>query len=269
MEAMMKNMYKLGFFLFGLAATMMFLVQPAQAILVSAIEPVVDIGPDGSRAVKIEAFKETSYMWLPFADPIDTSIHSEVTVAFDLYRTVSPGHDLYWMWTDADDSSFYEWSEPLWGAQWDIDQRTYPYGWFNEGGTGGTTVSAGTVYGAYTHVSLTLDFEDSLASASYYGSDMEPVAINGIYDLLYGFDITLLGLDDYDSSDIVWIDNFIVTGSKIYDSQGFENFDLGALHGQDGWVTHDEAGVVPEPSTILLVGSGLLGIVGFYRRRRR
>ncbi len=72
----------------------------------------------------------------------------------------------------------------------------------------------------------------------------------------------------YGGADVVWIDNFRIFGSDIYNSNGFEDFDIGSLNDQDGWVAASGNGVVPEPGTAMLFGLGIIGLAGISRRKR-
>ncbi len=69
--------------------------------------------------------------------------------------------------------------------------------------------------------------------------------------------------------DVAYIDNLSIFGSTIYDSFGFDDFEYGALQGQensygDRW----DAGMstVPVPAAVWLLGTGLLGLLGLRRK---
>ena len=94
-------------------------------------------------------------------------------------------------------------------------------------------------------------------------------------------DSTLVGtLSDGDTDDggsgenIAWLDTFDLTPyASLID--GAETITIDTVLSGDGWsldyseftLSDDGTAPVPEPSTILLMGVGLLGLVGFNRKR--
>ena len=73
-------------------------------------------------------------------------------------------------------------------------------------------------------------------------------------------------LSNLSEGDILYIDNFVITGSDIYNSEGFEKFNLGSLNGQGGWLAGNETTSVPEPFTPLLLGASLFGLAWMRRQ---
>ncbi len=243
----------------------------------------IAIGPNGTQNVKLtvgNTLGDFDYMWLDLGGPIDLATHPVVTVQFDTYRYnwgLTPGrtlHNMYWGWVDADDSVLVQYDTTpntygtTWGAYWDINNQTYPFGWFDY-----NAYHANTVLDDYATITLEWNTTTGMASAWYDGSIIllntpinEPLT-----DLLRGYDITLNhGSDTGAGTDMIWIDNFQIMGSDIY-STDFESFDLGNLDGQQGWVSGDRtvAAAVPEPSSLLLVAIGLGGATMRRIRSRR
>ena len=85
-----------------------------------------------------------------------------------------------------------------------------------------------------------------------------------------GWDITLHhGADTGYGPDVVWIDNFVISGSDIYNAQGFDQFTEGLVNGQDGWRAGTERRDprCPSPRPPCLLGLGLAGLARAGRRR--
>lgn len=241
----------------------------------AGVAPQVAIGPDGSRAIKLEVgdvVGDGSWMWLPFATPIDLSVHPVITVSFDIYRDWAVGghQQLVWGWVTSNDQWVYPDLDPSWGIEEVYGPYfTYPFGFYEY-----ADYHAYTVFDDYATITLQWDFANGLATASYDGGY---ILINTPFttsvDTLYGWDISLNNVYDTGDGageDIVWIDNFVITGSDIYNSNGFEGFTLGDLNGQDGWTATSGSGEpVPVPATMLLLGSGMIGLAGVRRRVRK
>ena len=245
--------------------------------LALGVPPEVAIGPNGSKAVKLEVgatVGDGSWMWMPFATPINTSAHSIITVSFDIYRDWGVGghQQLAWGWVNESDQwqYFVNGMKPSFGVEERYGPyRTYPFGFFEY-----HEYHANTVFDSYANITLEWNIAEGLATATYDGSTiLLNTPIENLPDVLYGWDISLnnaYDTGDGAGGDIVWIDNFIVTGSDIYNSYGFENFDLGDLNGQDGWIaTKGDGTPIPEPATMLLLGSGLFGLAGFRKKFRK
>lgn len=240
--------------------------------------PEVATDPLGGQAVKLHVgttFGDRSWMWLPLADPIQVADHNAITVRFDIYRydygpTPEPyTQNLFWMWVDENDLALAvtDGMMPSWGAQWDLSRTTYPFGW-DDG-----RPDRPTIFGDYATVEMTWDLDTMTASSMYDGMNVNFEPIFNVPDTIEGFDITLEhGSDTGRGPDSVWIDNFEIIGSDIYNSYGFENFEPGPLHGQDGWVGGTElgpGGTVPEPCTAFATALGVSAVAAALRRRIR
>lgn len=249
-------------------------------VFASGFVPVVDIDPFAAdnQAVKLEVgptLGDGSWLWLKLDEAIDTGVHQVVTVEFDILRDSIDGlQQLVFGWVDQND--YWTDMQPVGGAQESYGpDQTYPFAWFNDEYA---SYHANTVYNDWAHMELQWDFVNNLASAWYDGtqvSGVDPsldpsVPIINPQALLYGFDISLNTGNNttHAGGDIVWIDNFIISGSPIYSANGFESFEIGSIDGQDGWVGSKGDGIppVPEPSTLVLFCLGLLGIAGIGKR---
>lgn len=237
-----------------------------------APEVVVDPFDPFNKVVKLEVGSvvgDGSWMWLPLTTPIDTSVHKVVTVSFDIYTdSIGENQQLAWGWVDQNDQWSYNTQSFKEGSG--LQERygpdnVYPFLW-NEY----ADYHANTVFGDYATLEIQWDFENRKASAWYDGS---AVLLNGAFhgdtpliDTLYGYDISLNNTYGPDG-DIIYIDNFMITGSEIYDSLGFQNFALGSLNGQDGWIaTSGDGQPVPLPATMVLFGFGLAVLAGIRKK---
>ncbi len=212
----------------------------------AGVMPAIATDPQGDKAIRLEVgtvLGDMSWIWLPFESALDTGQHPVVTVSFDVYRYDYAGsssatnwnHNLFWAWTDENDEAlvpttepgFPKPSSPTWGAQWDVSAETYPFGWYAPY----DALTAGTAFGRYANVTLIWDFAGGKASASYDGKAVAtdvPIDVP-LGGLLMGWDITLHhGADTGYGPDVVWIDNFVISGSDIYNAQGFDQFTEGA-----------------------------------------
>ncbi|NLN38474.1 MAG: PEP-CTERM sorting domain-containing protein [Smithella sp.] len=64
----------------------------------------------------------------------------------------------------------------------------------------------------------------------------------------------------------VYLNNFVITGSDIYNSNGFQDFNIGNLSVQEGGLAGNESSSVPEPATSMLLGPGLPGVISLRKK---
>ncbi|MBU1055838.1 MAG: VPLPA-CTERM sorting domain-containing protein [Proteobacteria bacterium] len=241
-------------------------------------QPQVVIDPlnSGNKVVQIQVEKPDDYSWIfiPFNENVVPSYdqHHSLTVSFDIYRPYDLNQEwLWWSWDSDGDASI----DPNYGGQ---DQwGTYPF----IGKV--TTNTSATIFDRWVNLKMVWDlFENpqpymsseytgdihGYVSSWYDGTQIDinyPLIINnsnsikGYFFGLYGFN---------NEFDIIYLDNLIIEGSPIYDSQGFEDFELGNLDGQDNWQTSAPP-AVPIPASLFLLGSGILGLAGIRRQIKR
>jgi hypothetical protein len=247
----------------------------------------------------VNGIGDASWMWRDFGDPIDTTAaHPIITVSFDMFLAAGYSQRMFYGFVDetdnlitTDNDYLYGSNDPYYGV---VEQdKTLPLGW-SDADPGYININSpidyqvNTIIGDWVNVTLQWEFNKEISTYPYTGyvsawydtdSSGNPVAVvlnlpidaveNKRAETLNGWDFTLFGIDAL-GLDTVLIDNLVITGSDIYNSLGFENFELGLLSGQDGWLAGTERGVsvIPEPTTMLLFGAGLLGIAGASRRRK-
>lgn len=219
-----------------------------------------------NRVVKfvVDAAGDQSWARIPLL-PFDPTDHASVKVSFDVYR-VRAATD--WM------AEWFNWSWgndgllPFYGGQYQPDLTsaaiTYPFV-----GAGYTTGTTPTVFDQYVNVTLIWDIVNGYISSSYAGGQVDinqPLTSQGT--LWRDFMFSLDHLSGVSEGDTVYLDNFLIEGSDIYNSFGFDNFALGGLAGQNGWIAGNDVGAVPEPGSLLLLCSGVLGLA-FWRRRAK
>lgn len=195
-------------------------------------EPVVQTTVvEGRQAVKMEV-PDVQGAWssMDIAIPTVTVTGNEiVTVSYDIFHPLNQEGKIQNLWWWWWDSG-----EPTYGLQWD-QGSTYPHGW-NPGSS-----SAPNVYGQWTNVTMVWDFTQMKAYSWYNGTLVDNgIPITNISQLT-GWSIYLA----HDAAtgtggDVAYIDCFCISVQNI-----------------------------PEPGSMLALGSGFLGLIGFAIRRRR
>lgn len=160
-----------------------------------------------------------------------------IMVTFDIFRQMSyptRAQNLWWWWWDA--------GEPTYGLQWDSGGsqpfQTLPHGW-NPGAS-----STSTVFYQFATIKMVWDFSSDKAYSWYDGVLIDDgIPINNISSLS-GWTINLShDLPTGTGWDTVLIDNFSITSSVPQPTP------------------------IPVPAAVLLLGSGLIGLVGYGRKR--
>jgi len=133
----------------------------------------------------------------------------------------------------------------------------------------GVTSGEWVAYNAWANVATINDFDFDFNGAYFTGAWNDGLNINiqGLNDgnLLYDqtFQVNTSGPTWYAA-------NFIGVDQLVFSSFGgiyHQGLNGGGTHFAMDDFTYNETAPVPEPSTILLLGAGLLGLVGFNRKR--
>ncbi len=127
----------------------------------------------------------------------------------------------------------------------------------------------GTIYG-----SGTASVVDTFISVNQYGYDIDLLSVSGLNVPLDAgsYWLNLQNATDLQGNPIYWDDNSGVgcTGDGNDGScpSLASNNSVGTLSSEAFDITGSSGGQVPEPSSILLLGSGVFGVLGLLRRQR-
>jgi hypothetical protein len=251
------------------AVLIIFFVLP---ICTAFAAPTIAISPNGSPAVRLDVttFGEASFIFKPFGENLAAPGRNEnVTVQFDIYRSGTWLQNLWWSATDAQDNQVE--GNPTYGVQWDFygppNERTFPF--YQLTSPEELNQRPATIRDAFATVKIEWDFKNGLANSWYNGQQVDinhPISNFSVFE---GWDITLHLAAESGGSNVAWVDNFMISADDPYLYEtNFDNFTLGDLDGQDGWLTHSPTATVPVPATLFLFGSGLIGLAGFRKKSR-
>jgi hypothetical protein len=197
--------------------------------------PVVTTTPNptaGGQAVQLvvgDTQGDASSIDFEFA-PVTVDSGTIVTVSFDIFRNAPATDKLA-------QNLWWWWNDagtPTYGLQWDAGS-VLPFGF------DGQAKSAPSVFGQFANLTQVWDFTTGKATSFYNGQAVDTnFGMSGITKLSgWGFNFAHES-DTGTGADTAYIDNFKITIEQV-----------------------------PEPGSMLALGSGLVGLVGFVTRRRR
>lgn len=230
-------------------------------------EPTIVDGPEGSRCIEMAvADVQWDFVWINYEFPgISLTGKSQIVLAFDIYRTYAEGYAQLLNW------SIENGIKPEAGAQdpnGGADARTYPLSYWDEPYSEQFTP---TVFDRFTTLEVIWDLDTETVSTVYDGGYVHlNYPIKEIGDEIYHFGMALNHQGEVGTGgEVAYLDNLLISidGEDIFFD--FEDFDLGALNGQQDWWSGASLAVIPEPAGLPLLLGALCGVTLFMRRLKR